>query len=321
MLKSLETQSTSALAAIDAFVREPSRRLYSSNQLGWNGVHLEHHRCFPVERRESVSPHHVIAVSIGQVSRGEISSTRGRYVPYFYSPGEIKIYPAGPIGAVRPFTDATFIVCALDPKLVVEVGDEPGTPSTGEFRPIMNLRDPSMESIITLLAAEVNSGGLSGKLYVEHLAHALAVRFRQYSGGAQVARPSRYGKMPGRVLQRVLDRMKTDLAADLDLKTIAAESGYSKSHFVRTFRASLGYSPHQWLMRLRIEEAKTLLQKASHSLIDIAFDCGFSSHGHFSSTFRKFVGVSPREYRRNYGLIQKQFFFESNSSIASLCSR
>jgi AraC family transcriptional regulator len=299
MLKKLKTQSAPAQAAINAFVRTPSARLCSSNTLGWDGVHLEHHRCFPVERSESVSPHHVIAVFTSHVSRGEISSVRGRYVPYFYSPGEIKIHPAGLIGACRPFTDTTVIVCALDPKLVAEVGEEPGIPSTGELRPILNLRDDSLEGIVMLLAAEANSGGVSGRLYVEHLAHALAVRFRQLSGGTQPARPSRYRKMPGRILQRVLDRMKADFASDLDLKTIAAESGYSRSHFLRTFRASVGYSPHQWLMRLRIEEAKALLQKNSRSLIDIALECGFSSHAHLSRTFRQVVGVVPSEYRRN----------------------
>jgi len=104
--------------------------------------------------------------------------------------------------------------------------------------------------------------------------------------------------MPTRILQRVLDRMRADLATNLDLHTIAAESGYSRTHFLGTFRASTGYSPHQWLTHLRIEEAKTLLQKASNSLIDVALDCGFSSHGHFSNTFRRIVGVAPREYRR-----------------------
>jgi AraC family transcriptional regulator len=303
MLKSLQAQSAPAPAAIKAFVREPSTRLCSSSQLGWDGVHLEHHRCFPVERNESVTPHHVIALSTSHVSRGEISATRGRYIPYFYSPGEIKIYPAGPIGAVRPFTDTTFIVCALDPKLVAEVEEEPDTAPTGEFRPIMNLRDRALESIVTLLAAEANSGGVSGKLFVEHLARALAVRFRQFSGGLQNQKSPQSGKMPARILQRVLDRMRADFATNLDLHTIAAESGYSRTHFLRMFRATTGYSPHDWLTRLRIEEAKTRLQKKANSLIDVALDCGFSSHGHFSNTFRKIVGVSPRDYRRNYGLV------------------
>jgi AraC family transcriptional regulator len=215
----------------------------------------------------------------------------------------MKLYSAGLIGAARRFTDVTAISCALDPKLVSEVGDDLGAPSTVEFRPIANLRDDSLEGIVKLLAAEANSQGASGKLYADHLAHALALRFRQLSGGVRGHKPSQSGKMPTRILQRVLDRMRADLATNLDLQTIAAESGYSRTHFLRTFRASTGYSPHQWLTHLRIEEAKTLLQRASNSLIDIALNCGFSSHGHFSNTFREIVGVTPREYRRNHGLI------------------
>src|SRR6266567_1906944 len=118
------------------------------------------------------------------------------------------------------------------------------------------------------------------------------------SGGTQVPRRSPCGKLQSRLLRRVLERMKADLATDLDLSTLAAESGYSRSHFLRTFRAAMGCSPHQWLTRLRVEQAKTILRENSISLIDIALTCGFSSHGHFSNTFRQIVGITPSEYRR-----------------------
>jgi AraC family transcriptional regulator len=298
MIGKLETQSAPSLAAIDAYVRGSSTRLFSSNKLGWDGVHLEHHKKHTAERGESVSPQHVIALFTSHVSRGESATPKGRRLPYSFPPGTINLFPAGPIGACRPTHDTSMIVCVLDPELVLQVGEELGTRWTGEFRGIRNLNDHSLGGIVKLLVMEATSGGSSGKLYVDHLAHALAVRFRQHSGGAQVARPSRERQMPTRVLQRVLDRMKDDLAADLDLKTIAAESGYSRSHFLRTFRASLGYSPHQWLLRLRIEEAKALLQKPSRPLTEIALECGFSSHAHFSGMFRQLVGVAPSEYRR-----------------------
>jgi AraC family transcriptional regulator len=115
--------------------------------------------------------------------------------------------------------------------------------------------------------------------------------------------------------------MKADLATDLDLSTLAAESGYSRSHFLRTFRAAMGCSPHQCLTRLRVEQAKTILRENSISLIDIALDCGFSSHAHFSNTFRQIVGVTPSEYRRSHStIVQKRFLFASNSFGRSLFS-
>jgi AraC family transcriptional regulator len=304
MLESLETQNAPGLAAIDAFMRGPSIRLCSSSTLGWEGVDLEHHRALPVERKEAVSGHHTVALFTNH-ARGEKAASPSRYVPYSFFPGAINLLPAGPLDACRPFTDTVMIVCALDPELVREVEEEEevGVPSTGGLRPITNVRDRAVECIVSLLTAEANSGGVSGKLFVEHLARALAVRFRQLCGGLEDRRPSQSGKMPARILQRVLDRMRADFANNLDLHTIAQESGYSRTHFLRMFRASMGYSPHDWLTRLRIEEAKTRLQKKAYSLVDIALDCGFSSHGHFSSTFRKIVGVSPRDYRRHCDLV------------------
>ena len=140
--------------------------------------------------------------------------------------------------------------------------------------------------------------------------------------GTQVPRAAHCGKLQKRLLQRVLDRMKADLAKDLDLNTLAAESGYSRSHFLRTFRAVMGYSPHQWLTRLRVEQAKTALRENSISLIDIALDCGFSSHAHFSNTFRQIVGVTPSEYRRCHSpILQEGLLFASSSFGSSLFSQ
>jgi len=60
MVEKLETRSAPAL---NAFVRGSSARLCSSNKLGWDGVYLEHHRLFPVERNDSVSTHHLVVRS------------------------------------------------------------------------------------------------------------------------------------------------------------------------------------------------------------------------------------------------------------------
>ena len=122
-------------------------------------------------------------------------------------------------------------------------------------------------------------------------------------GETQVPRPSSCGNLQRRLLQRVLGRMTIDFATDLDLSTLAAESGYSRSHFLRTFRAVMGCSPHQCLTKVRVERAKAILRESSTSLIDIALDCGFSSHSHFSNTFRQIVGVTPSQYRRAYRVL------------------
>ena len=65
------------------------------------------------------------------------------------------------------------------------------------------------------------------------------------------------------------------------------------------FRAATGYSPHNYLLNLKLERAQELLRNPSMSLIDIALDCGFSSHSHMSRLFHKIVGVTPSAYRRS----------------------
>src|SRR6267154_3430976 len=156
MVEKVETRSAPALAAINAFVRGSSARLCSSNKLGWDGVYLEHHRAFPGDRNDSVSTHHLVVLFTSHVSRGETSGEHARFVPYSFSPGDMKLYSAGPIGACTPFNDQTIILSALDPRLVAEVGEDLGAPSTVEFRPSATLRDDSLQGIIKLLAAEAN---------------------------------------------------------------------------------------------------------------------------------------------------------------------
>jgi AraC family transcriptional regulator len=292
--------------------------MITSSGLGWEGVLMEAHNTFPAERNDSIAADHLIALFTGHVSRGETAVSQGRFIPYSYYAGAIHLLPAGPIPACRAFTSSKMIVCALDPAFVREVGVEVESTVT-EIRRTMDLRDGSLRGLMTLLAVEADTGGLSGKLYAEHLAHALALRFLWLSGGAHIPGHSHSGKMPNRVLQRVLDRMKAGLATDLDLNTLASESGYSRSHFLRTFRAAMGCSPHRWLTRLRLDHAKTMLRRDAESLIDIALACGFSSHAHFSNTFRQIVGATPSEYRRSHSPnLQKRYPLGSSSSRRSL---
>ena len=303
---------------ITSFIRGSSKRVITSSGLEWEGVSVELHNVFPAERNDSIAADHLIALFTGHVWRGEVAVSQGRFVPRSYYAGAIHLFPAGPIPACRAFTSTKMIVCALDPAFVREVGVELESTVT-EFRGGIDLRDGSLRGLMTLLAVEADTGGLSGRLYAEHLAHALALRFLWLSGGAHIPRHSHSGKMPNRVLQRVLDRMKAGLATDLGINTLAAESGYSRSHFLRTFRAAMGCSPHRWLTRLRMDQAKTMLRRDSESLIDIALACGFASHAHFSNTFRQIVGVTPSEYRRSHSPnLQKGYPLGSSSSRRSL---
>lgn len=106
-------------------------------------------------------------------------------------------------------------------------------------------------------------------------------------------------KLPRPRLRRVVERMEADLCANLGLQALAIESGYSQSHFLRMFRAASGYTPHQYLLTLRVKRAQALMKNKSMRLIDVALASGFSSHAHLSHVFKQVSGVTPSEYRRS----------------------
>ena len=163
----------------------------------------------------------------------------------------------------------------------------------------LGVHDEGIQQLMSLLSAEADAGGPSGKLYVDSLSHALAARFRY------VARPRKPQQenpkesvLPRRILQRVIERMRTDFSANLDLATLATESGYSRAHFLRMFHAATGKTPHQYLLDIRLNEVQRRMRDSDERLIDIATDCGFCSHSHLSKVFRQKFGVTPSEYRR-----------------------
>ncbi|MGZ8843228.1 MAG: helix-turn-helix domain-containing protein [Pyrinomonadaceae bacterium] len=84
----------------------------------------------------------------------------------------------------------------------------------------------------------------------------------------------------------------------LDLAEISKQACLSRYHFLRLFRDTFETTPHQYLIKKRIEKAKWLLRVRSLSVTDICFEVGFESLGSFSSLFRKCVGHAPINYRR-----------------------
>jgi len=199
---------------------------------------------------------------------------------------------------IRAETEFSLVACAFDSGLVSALNSELERPE-GELRLQTNIEDPAARQLMTLLTAGVNDSTRTERLYAEYLTHALAVRM--LSLGNRPKSPSgntgTYG-LPRHVLRRVIERMHI-FDSDLSLQALANESGYSRVHFVRMFRAATGHSPHNYLLTLKLERVQELLKNPAMSLIEIALDCGFSSHSHMSRLFRKMVGVTPSAYRRS----------------------
>jgi AraC-like DNA-binding protein len=106
-----------------------------------------------------------------------------------------------------------------------------------------------------------------------------------------------------RRLLRARDAMDRAYAEPLDVRAVAAVAYLSEAHFIRSFRATFGETPHRYLQRRRVERSMFLLRETDRSVTEVCFDVGFSSLGTFSRTFREIVGETPSEYRENNGPI------------------
>ena len=85
----------------------------------------------------------------------------------------------------------------------------------------------------------------------------------------------------------------------ISVNQIAEHVRLSTSHFSRLFRSATDFSPHEYIMLHRIDEAKTLLQSTSLSVKEIAFRVGYRSEVNFIIAFTDKTGLSPTQFRKN----------------------
>src|SRR5918997_843311 len=100
---------------------------------------------------------------------------------------------------------------------------------------------------------------------------------------------SRATEETNRRMLRARDAMDRDYAKPLDIEALAKIAFVSEAHFIRTFRATFGETPHRYLQRRRIERAMFKLRESEDSVSDICLDVGFTSLGTFSRTFTEIV--------------------------------
>lgn len=106
------------------------------------------------------------------------------------------------------------------------------------------------------------------------------------------------GLPPGTVV-RIRDYMLAHIGESISLETLARVACMSRFHFARRFRQSTGCSPMAFLLHMRIQRARCLLEEGESKIADIAAELGFFDQSHFTRTFRRTIGMSPRAYARS----------------------
>ncbi len=168
-----------------------------------------------------------------------------------------------------------------------------------ELRASRKFADPRLSALVAAARAEMVAGFPSGRLFLDSVEQAMAVTLvkshavrhrpvQLYRGGLGSAR-----------LRRIKELVHAKMEDDLSLDELAQSVGLSTAHFARMFRKSTGETPHQFVLRQKVERAKAMLRAPDARVLDVAVACGFKTQQHFAQVFRDAWGVSPTEYRQD----------------------
>jgi AraC family transcriptional regulator len=169
-----------------------------------------------------------------------------------------------------------------------------------ELRPSRKFADPRLTAMVTAVHAEMVAGFPSGRLFLDSVEQAMAVTL--VNGHAVRHRPAQIyrGGLGSARLRTIKELVHAKMEDDLSLDEMAQSVGLSTAHFARMFRKSTGETPHQFVLRQRLDRSKAMLRAPNARVLDVAVACGFKTQQHFAQVFREVCGVSPTEYRQDF---------------------
>ena len=158
------------------------------------------------------------------------------------------------------------------------------------------IRDPFLEQLAYAFKNEVNNK-TGDRLYVESLQTMLCAHLLRHHCSTEIVTDKVSGGLSSSKLRQAIDYIQSNLERDLSLAQLAKVAHVSSHHFGKLFKQSMGITPHQYVLKYRIERAKTLLRERKLTLTEIALATGFCNQSHFTNAFRRYTTLTPRQYR------------------------
>jgi AraC family transcriptional regulator len=277
----------------------PDWLVLSSDHAPWqDSLLVEQHRRPPFEGPEHVPHAHHVCIRLGPSSILEWWIAGERPRRQRVTPGDVHLTSAGVPMWYRLQESSEILMLALAPSFMQHAAHELTGAAPLELRNQRAIRDAPILHLGLVLQAELEAGCPAGRLYGEGLATALAVHLLQHYAVCPPQLRSYRGGMPRARLQRVLEYIQAHLDQELSLAALASIAQMSPYYFSRLFKQSTGLSPHQYLLRQRIERAKELLAGPRCRIAEVSDTLGFPHQSHFTTTFHRWVGTTPRQYRQ-----------------------
>ena len=277
----------------DGQIRTRGDATVQLHQASWFGSQvLFDHRswvCREVEMRWAAPRHLLVLTDAGRTAGTRVEAD-GRLL--FDGPDRPGVFTFVPAGAERTgvYRDADLSYSALWIDPAWDRADR-----LADLPILVNRSDAVIGALMGALQAEIALGCRPDAAYVEHLLALLG--FRLAALDHALPPPSRHGRLGRRALARVRDHVAANIADDISLTGMAEAAGMGTDSFARRFKATTGVAPYAFVLEERIRRAEALLADAALPIGTIAVRLGFSSQSHFTATFRRLRGTSPRAHR------------------------
>jgi AraC family transcriptional regulator len=282
----------------------PVETVASSEGRGWRGLETSRFRYATEGFYLPGFAGHAVVLHLGPTAK-LVEREGGRLHRAVVRRGDISVVPAGLQSEWwwENGREVDRVHTYLDPGIFCMAAAEAGAEPKGlEVLNAVAVRDPVLERTAAALLEELEEGGPADGLYAESLAQVLAVHLLRHhsslgSGPSRRLDPESAGRLPEASLRFVADYVGDNLSGDLSLAGMAAAANLSPYHFARSFKRSTGLTPHQYVLRRRIERAREMLLATDLPVGVVARRVGFASPSHFSQQFKRAVGVLPSAMR------------------------
>ncbi|HLW03287.1 MAG TPA: AraC family transcriptional regulator [Ktedonobacterales bacterium] len=278
----------------------------SSEDMGWEGLLVQaFHEPMELDGWMTTDqPDISLILFAGGAMHLEQRQPRGPWRAQQLRPGDLMLRPGGGSPyevrwkSLTPEPTQTLHL-HLSQNLVARTAEEVGGCNPTRLAVVgrSGFQDPLLMQIGFALWRELEQQAPAGKLYAQTAAQMLAVHLlRHYTArGLALKEPAR--GLTQQQMRRVIDFVEAHLGQELSLDALAQQTSFSPYHFARLFRRTTGESPHQFVLRQRLERAQHLLKETDMPLAQIALETGFANQSHLTSVFKQQRGVTPRAYR------------------------
>jgi AraC-like DNA-binding protein len=247
------------------------------------------------------APHYHEELAIGVIQRGKLNVHIGKNERMTLSTGHIVVINPGEIH--EGFTDGNdgcfyrmFYLPATLLGKATGFGDE--------YVPQFNrcaIHDSLSAQQLTWLHRNLATPSISALEYESHLLEVINRLISRYGDSGAPSTPQYVSNTSA--IRQAQAYLAEHCTQKISLDALSAHVGLSPYHFLRTFKETIGMTPHAFLMQMRIDQAKSQLMRGE-AIVNVAADLGFHDQSHLTKHFKSLVGVTPQRYRQNSNFLQ-----------------